>query len=103
MKTWSVFYLNVFLMLGCSSEKMTNIKSNTPRSEHYNLDDSKKGVLMECGEKGDGDAAYRLYLHYIIYANDEVEAMKWLYTAVKNGNAQAKNAMKLIEEKEIDE
>jgi len=72
-------------------------------SHQYELTVNQIDRLQLLAMKGDAEAAYRLYLHYAFWVNDEAKASYWLEKAVELGHEMAKMHQKAAEEsKRID-
>ena len=62
-------------------------------AERYRLDAATYHRLVKAAEAGDCDAAYHVARHYVFYAVDRNEAIRWYRIAAKCPHADAKDEL----------
>jgi TPR repeat protein len=61
-----------------------------------NLSDREVVKMTNRANKGDGDAALRLYMHYAFAQSDSHTGIYWLEKAAESGNETAKHNLRVL-------
>jgi hypothetical protein len=88
----TIYVVGLLFLIGCSerSSLTTSDKDVVCPSSSFLIPERQINEVKTKARSGDGNAAYKLYWHYMLGKNEPREAMRWLKEAVVAGNIDAK-------------